>query len=76
MAARGQPVAQRAAYGDHVGGGVDPPLHASDGGLPGRRGQEREVLAAGAPDRLRLRRPQPDVQLPAAIGVRIEPAYE
>ena len=34
---------------------------------------DAENVEAGAQDRLRLRRPQPDVQLPAPVRLRIAP---
>ncbi len=51
-------------------GGVESLLQPRGGGLPGAVGAAGEVLAAGAAHRQRLRRPQPRVQLPAAVGLR------
>ena len=45
-------------------------LPAGRGRLPGRGRPPGEVLAAGAPDRPGLRRPEPGLLLPAAGGVR------
>ena len=43
----------------------EPRLQPSGGGLPGGRPQAGQVLAAGEPDRPGVRRPQPDLRLPA-----------
>ena len=50
---------------------VEPPLHPGAGGLPAGQGLPAQGLAAGAPHRRRLRRPQPGVLLPAGGGVRL-----
>ena len=75
VAGRRQPAPQRAAH-RRVGhrGGVDAPLHARAGGVPGALARAQQVLGAGAPHRPGLRRPQPRVRLPAGRGVRVATA--
>ena len=56
-----------------IDGGVGPPLHARAGRLPAAHAHAQQVLAAGAPHRQRLRRPQPGLRLPAPGGLRVAP---
>ena len=69
-----QPARERPAH-RVVGhrGRVDAPVLARDRGVPGPHAGAHEVLAAGAPDRPGLRRPQPGVRLPADRGLRLTP---
>ncbi len=50
---------------------VGPRLHARAGGLPAEVARAQQVLAAGAPRRQRLGRPQPVLRLPAPGGLRV-----
>ena len=78
VAGRRQPAGQRPAHpGPGHRRGVDPPVPPAAGGLPDRparraavRRWRGQVLAAGRPDRRRLRRPQSGLHLPAAGGLR------
>ena len=71
VAGRGQPAGQRAAHGgDGHRRRVAAPVPAVGGGVPGGGGPGREVLAAGAPDRRGVRRPEPGLLVPVAGGVR------
>ena len=55
-----------------IAGEWDARLHARGGRLPGaQRSCTRQVLAAGAPHRPGLRRPQPGLRVPAGGGVRL-----
>ena len=54
-----------------VSGEWDAPVLARARGLPRAHARAHEVLAAGAPDRPGLRRPQPGLRLPADRGVRL-----
>ena len=65
LAGGGQPAAQRSAHRPVADRGLAASVQQGRGGLSGRSGSGREVLAAGAAHRRRLRRPQPDVLLPA-----------
>ena len=49
----------------------DHPYSPGAGGLSAGQGVPAEGVAAGAPHRRRLRRPQPDVLVPAGGGVRL-----
>ena len=64
------PLAQRPAHGATAGRGVGAPVQPGGGGVPGGCRPAVEVLAAGAPDRRRLRRPQPRLLLPGPRGLR------
>ena len=55
-------------------GGVGARVLPRDGRLPGARPAAQQVLAAGAPHRPGLGRPQPVLRLPAAGGVRVATA--
>ena len=70
VARRRQPAAQRPAHRGRARRRVGPPVQPRGGGVPRRGVRGRQVLAAGAPDRRGLRRPQPGLLLPAAGGVR------
>lgn len=70
VARRGQPAAQRPAHRGRARRRVDARLQPRGGRLPGRGLGGRQVLAAGAPHRPGLRRPQPGLLLPAAGRVR------
>ena len=52
-------------------GRLGPPVHPRAGGLPARQGLPAQGVAAGAPHRRRLRRPQPGLLVPAGRGVRL-----
>ena len=54
-----------------IAGEWDARLHARGGGLPAALARAAQVLAAGAPHRPGLRRPQPRVRVPAGGGVRV-----
>lgn len=73
---RRQPAQERPA---HRGGAADHRLeallHPRGGGLPAPVAAGEQVLAAGAPHRPGLRRPQPRLRLPAAGGLRVLTPY-
>ena len=76
VAGRRQPVGERAAHrgvGDQRQVGAR--LHPRRRRLPALGRPRLEVLAAGPPDRRRVRRPQPDLLLPCTGGLRVTRAY-
>ena len=64
------PLRERPAHRGRARRRVGAPVQPRGGGLPGRGLGRRQVLAAGAPDRPGLRRPEPGLLLPAAGRVR------
>ena len=65
-----QPAQERAAHGRHAAHqGLGASLRAGAGRVPGAGRPEGQVLAAGSPDRPGIRRPQPGLRLPAAVGL-------
>ena len=69
---RRQPAAQRPAHGQHADQRrLEALLRPRGGGLPAGHQPPVQVLAAGAPHRPGLRRPQPHVLVPAAGGLRV-----
>ena len=71
LAGRGQPAGRLAPHRrGPAGRRLGPPLHARAGRLPRRGAAAGPLLAPGLTDRQRLRRPPPDVRVPAAGGPR------
>ncbi len=72
VARRRQPAAGSAAHrGMPAGGRLGSPVHPRAGGLPAGQALPAQGVAAGAPHRRRLRRPQPGVLVPAGGGFRV-----
>ena len=67
-----QSVARCAAHrGVPAGVRLGPPVHPRAGGLSARQELPAQGVAAGAPHRRRVRRPQPGVLVPTGGGVRV-----